>query len=85
MYNAEAAKPALQEQVLLPILASGENVIRITEKQVGPVLQGYRTMFETVRLVDPEICMQVFYNKGESFCAEERGLALPSWGKSRRM
>ena len=33
MYDAEAAKPALQKQVLLPILASGESVIRITEKQ----------------------------------------------------
>ena len=83
MYNAEAAKPALQEQVLLPILASGENVIRITEKQVGPVLQGYRTMFETVRLVDPEICMQVSTTK-ESHFVQRNEDCFALWGKSRR-
>lgn len=83
MYNAEAAKHALQEQVLLPILASGENVIRITEKQVGPVLQGYRTMFETVRLVDPEICMQVSTTK-ESHSVQKNEDCFALWGKSRR-
>ena len=73
----------LQEQVLLPILASGENVIRITEKQVGPVLQGYRTMFETVRLVDPEICMQVSTTK-ESHSVQKNEDCFALWGKSRR-
>ena len=83
MYDAEAAKPALQKQVLLPILASGESVIRIAEKQVGPVLQGYRTMFETVRLVDPEICMQVSTTK-ESHSVQKNEGCFALWGKSRR-
>ena len=83
MYDAEAAKPALQKQVLLPILASGESVIRIAEKQVGPVLQGYRTMFETVRLVDPEICMQVSTTK-ESHSVQKNEDCFALWGKSRR-
>ena len=69
--------------MLLPILASGENVIRITEKQVGPVLQGYRTMFETVRLVDPEICMQVSTTK-ESHSVQKNEDCFALWGKSRR-
>lgn len=58
-------------------------MIRIAEKQVGPVLQGYRTMFETVRLVDPEICMQVSTTK-ESHSVQKNEDCFALWGKSRR-
>lgn len=43
------------------------------------MLQGYRTMFETVRLVDPEICMQVSTTK-ESHSVRRTRIALPSGG-----
>ena len=82
-YDAEAAKPALQEQVLLPVVADGENTIQITEGQVAPVLQGYRKMFETVRLVDPEICMQVSTTK-EQHSVEKSKDCFAIWGKTSR-
>lgn len=49
----------ITEQVLLPVTAGAEDVLRITHGQVGAVLQCYRKMFSVVRLVDPGICMQV--------------------------
>lgn len=47
------------EQILLPVAAAKDDVLRITGRQVAPVIKGYKKMFEAVRLVDPGICMQV--------------------------
>ena len=68
---------------MLPVMADGENILRITENQVGSVLQGYRTMFETVRLVDPKICMQVSTTK-DRHSVEKNKDCFAIWGKTSR-
>ena len=71
------------EQLLIPVVAVQDDVIRITGEQVAPVVQGYKKMFETVRLVDPGICMQVSADKrGHSVEKNEHCYSI--WGKTKR-
>lgn len=53
-----AETPQTLSQPPLPISASN-GVIRITHHQLGHLFHTYQPLFETVRLVDPGICMQV--------------------------
>lgn len=53
-----AETPQTLPQPPLPISASN-GVIRITHNQLGHLFHTYQPLFETVRLVDPGICMQV--------------------------
>ena len=53
-----AETPQTLPQPPLPISASN-GVIRITHNQLSHLFHTYRPLFETVRLVDPGICMQV--------------------------
>lgn len=59
-----AAGQQTSQQVLLPVAAGEDGVLRISGSQIGLVMQSYRKMFRTVRLVDPEICMQVTVDAG---------------------
>ena len=52
------AAPVLHP-ALLPVTVGADHVLRITGEQVIGVLESCRSMFDTVRLVDPEICMQL--------------------------
>ena len=54
--HAETPQPLSQPP--LPISASN-GVIRITHNQLSHLFHTYQPLFETVRLVDPGICMQV--------------------------
>lgn len=53
-----AETPQTLPQPPLPISASN-GVIRITHNQLSHLFHTYRPLFETVRLVDPGICVQV--------------------------
>ena len=53
-----AETPQTLSQPPLPISASN-GVIRITHNQLSHLFHTYQPLFETVRLVDPGICMQV--------------------------
>lgn len=53
-----AETPQTLSQPTLPISASN-GVIRITHHQLSHLFHTYHPLFETVRLVDPGICMQV--------------------------
>lgn len=53
-----AETPQTLSQPPLPISASN-GVIRITHHQLSHLFHTYQPLFETVRLVDPGICMQV--------------------------
>lgn len=53
-----AETPQTLSQPTLPISASN-GVIRITHHQLSHLFHTYQPLFETVRLVDPGICMQV--------------------------
>ena len=44
---------------LLPGVAS-DHILHIKKEQVGSVLQSYGRIYDSVRLVDPDICTQVF-------------------------
>ena len=70
-------------QLLLPVTMGRDDVLRVTAEQLGPVLQSYRAMFQTVRLVDPGICMQVTSDAhGHSVDKTDHCYAI--WGKNRR-
>lgn len=55
----KAAGHRVSQQLLLPVTAGEDGVLRVSGSQIGLVMQSYRKMFQAVRLVDPEICMQV--------------------------
>lgn len=57
-YRKAFAAPVLHP-ALLPVTVGADHVLRITGEQVIGVLESCRSMFDTVRLVDPEICMQL--------------------------
>ena len=57
-YRQAFAAPVLHP-ALLPVTVGADHVLRITGEQVIGVLESCRSMFDTVRLVDPEICMQL--------------------------
>ena len=60
-----------------------DDVLRVTAEQLGPVMQSYRTMFQTVRLVDPGIRMQVSTDaNGHSI--DRAGHCYAIWGKRQR-
>ena len=72
---------APQEQVLLP-MPSADGAIHITADQVGTLLLFCRGMFRMVRLVDPDICMQLTDGDGRSPETAEPCYAL--WGRKQR-
>ena len=70
-------------QLLLPVTMGRDDVLRVTAEQLGPVMQSYRAMFQTVRLIDPGICMQVTSDAhGHSVDKTDHCYAV--WGKNRR-
>ena len=50
---ARAAGHLADRQLLLPVTMGRDDVLRVTAEQLGPVMQSYRAMFQTVRLVTP--------------------------------
>lgn len=82
-YNRASSDQAT-EQVLLPVTAGADDVLHITHDQVGRVLQGYRKMFETVRLVDPGICMQISTDSTGYHSIEKSEHCYSIWGKIHR-
>ena len=68
---------------LTPLLAEKDGVLRITKEQVAGVLSGYQQIFDLVRLVDPEVCMQLEQgNAGWKIDKSERCYA--AWERMRR-
>lgn len=79
----KASREEISEQALIPVTVDRDDVIKITHDQVGPVMQSYRKMFETVRLVDPGICMQL--STGEKGVSLEKSDHCYSiWKKGER-
>lgn len=80
--DAEADQ-RMDETVLVPVLAGVDDVLKLSRKQVGPLFQGLRRMYQIVRLVDPGICMQVTADeRGHQVEQSENCYAV--WGKQRR-
>lgn len=78
-----AAGHLADRQLLLPVTMGRDDVLRVTAEQLGPVMQSYRTMFQTVRLVDPGIRMQVSTDaNGHSI--DRAGHCYAVWGKRQR-
>ena len=78
-----AAGHLADRQLLLPVTMGRDDVLRVTAEQLGPVMQSYRTMFQTVRLVDPGIRMQVSTDaNGHSI--DRAGHCYAIWGKRQR-
>ena len=78
-----AAGHLADRQLLLPVTMGRDDVLRVTAEQLGPVMQSYRAMFQTVRLVDPGICMQVSTDaNGHSI--DRAGHCYAVWGKRQR-
>ena len=68
---------------LTPMLAEGEDVVRVTGEELGGVLRGYRRMFEIVRLVDPVTCMQLNL-KGERVTTDKDPHCYAVWDRMKR-
>ena len=75
-YRQAFAAPVLHP-ALLPVTVGADHVLRITGEQVIGVLESCRSMFGTVRLVDPEICMQLT-DTSDGAVVEKVSTAMPS-------
>lgn len=75
-YRQAFAAPVLHP-ALLPVTVGADHVLRITGKQVIGVLESCRSMFDTVRLVDPEICMQLT-DTSDGAVVKKASTAMPS-------
>lgn len=75
-YRQAFAAPVLHP-ALLPVTVGADHVLRITGKQVIGVLESCRSMFDTVRLVDPEICMQLT-DTADGAVVKKASTAMPS-------
>ena len=78
-----AAGHLADRQLLLPVTMGRDDVLRVTAEQLGPVMQSYRTMFQTVRLVDPGIRMQVSTD-ANGHSRDRTGHCYAIWGKRQR-
>ena len=81
-YRKDPAAPALHP-ALLPVTVDADHVLRITGEQVSGVLESYRGMFDTVRLVDPEICMQLT-DTADGTVVEKSEHCYALWNKTQR-
>ena len=79
----KASRKEVSQQALIPVTADKDDVISITHDQVGLVMQSYRKMFETVRLVDPGICMQLSAGV-HGISIEKSDHCYSVWNKNRR-
>lgn len=74
--------PQVEQQALLPLTAV-DGVLRVSGRELAPILQAYRQMFQIVRLVDPGICMQVIAaDDGHTMEKVERCYSI--WDKTQR-
>lgn len=71
------------EDEVPPVYTCEDNVMRIAGDQLGMVFQRYRNIFETVRLVDPSICMQVSNGIGGHTLESSRH-CYSVWEKAKR-
>ena len=60
-----------------------DNIMRITGDQLPMVFQRYRNLFQTVRLVDPAICMQISVDS-DITKLERRSHCYSAWQKVKR-
>ena len=81
-YRQAFAAPVLHP-ALLPVTVGTDHVLRITGKQVIGVLESCRSMFDTVRLVDPEICMQLT-DTADGAVMEKSEHCYDIWNKTQR-
>ena len=79
----KVSRKEVSQQTLIPVTADKDDVISITHDQVGLVMQSYRKMFETVRLVDPGICMQLSAGV-HGISLEKSDHCYSVWNKNRR-
>lgn len=80
--QAAFAAPVLHP-ALLPVTVDADHVLRITGEQVIGVLESCRSMFDTVRLVDPEICMQLT-DTSDGAVVEKSEHCYAIWNKTQR-
>ena len=81
-YRQAFAAPVLHP-ALLPVTVGADHVLRITGEQVIGVLESCRSMFDTVRLVDPEICMQLT-DTSDGAVVEKSEHCYAIWNKTQR-
>ena len=81
-YRQAFAAPVLHP-ALLPVTVGADHVLRITGEQVIGVLESCRSMFDTVRLVDPEICMQLT-DTSDGTVVEKSEHCYAIWNKTQR-
>lgn len=82
-YFDKTLSDEVTEQVLMPVSVGEDGVLKITGKQVSSVIQSYSKLFETVRLVDPGICMQISAGK-DGHVVEKNEQCYSIWKKTRR-
>ena len=81
-YRQAFAAPVLHP-ALLPVTVGADHVLRITGEQVIGVLESCRSMFDTARLVDPEICMQLT-DTSDGAVVEKSEHCYAIWNKTQR-
>ena len=69
--------------VMTPLLRGTDDVLRVTKTQVGGLLNGYKRLFDVVRLVDPAACLQVALDDMGRIM-EKSVHCYTTWGKGKR-
>ena len=79
----KAAESSGETDTMTPLLHSADGILRVTREQVGGLLNGYKRMFDVVRLVDPAVCLQVALDDmGRT--TEKADHCYSTWGRDRR-
>ena len=77
------ATEAVENPMLISAIIGQDNIISIKKDQIGVLLHTCRQTFETVRIVDPDICMQVALDEnGKTF--GKNSSCYDVWGKMKR-
>lgn len=72
-----------ETSAMTPLLGGTDDVLRVTKEQIIGLLNGYKRLFDVVRLVDPEACLQVVLDDmGRTM--EKNAHCYSAWGRGKR-
>ena len=83
LQEVERAEENGGSKTATPLLAAPDEVLRVTKAQVGGLLNGYKRLFDMVRLVDPVACLQITLD--DMGCTMEKSIhCYTTWGRGKR-
>ena len=83
LQEVERAEENGGSKTATPLLAAPDEVLRVTKAQVDGLLNGYKRLFDMVRLVDPVACLQITLD--DMGCTMEKSIhCYTTWGRGKR-